>query len=75
MIKQKIDEKLLTFTANRTTSFWIKYLNDLVRQHIRAKRIGNWKLNLDSLLKMLPYFVACGYNNCTISMNISSTNE
>ena len=37
MIKQKPDEKLSTFTTNRTASLWIKNLADLLQQHIAQR--------------------------------------
>lgn len=35
----------------------------LVRKFIKAERTGNWKLHLQTVLDMLPYFVASSHNN------------
>lgn len=35
----------------------------LARQFIKAERTGNWKLHLQTVLDMLPYFAASGHNN------------
>ena len=40
----------------------------ILRQHLRAERLGNWKIYLDALYKMLPYFAACGRNSYTKSV-------
>ena len=65
MTQQKLNRKLSTFTSNHTVKLWMQYLhlNDILRQHLRAVRLGNWKLYLDALYKMFPYFGACGHNN------------
>ena len=35
---------------------------DILRQFIKAERTGDWKLHLQSVLDMLPYFAAAGHN-------------
>ena len=70
MTQQKLNKKLSTFTNNHTAKLWIQYLhlNDLLRQHLRAERSGNWRLHLDVVYKILPYLAACGHNNYTKSL-------
>lgn len=46
-----------------TAKLWIQYFEmiTLVKQFIEAERMGNWKLHLDTIKKMLPYFHASGH--------------
>ena len=55
MTQQKLNQKLSAFTSNHTVKLWIQYLhfNDQLQQHLKAERLGNWKLHLDSLYQML----------------------
>jgi len=44
----------------RTAVPWIQYMHmvDILRTFIRAERTGNWKLHLQAVHDMLPYFAA-----------------
>jgi len=46
-----------------TSKLWVKYFNmvTLVKHFVMAKRIGDWKLHLQSVQKMIPYFHASGH--------------
>ena len=68
--QQKLNQKLSTFTNNYTAKLWIQYLhlNNLLGQHLRAERFGNWRLYLDALCRILLYLAACGHNNYTKSL-------
>ena len=70
MTPQKLNKNLPIFTSNYTAKLWIQYLhlNDLLRQHLRAQKLGNWELYLDALYKMLAYFAAWGHNKYTKSL-------
>lgn len=48
----------------RTAVLWIQYMHtvDILRTFIRAERTGNWKLHLQAVHDMLPYFAAAGHN-------------
>ena len=35
---------------------------DILRQFIKAERMGNWRLHLKATYEMLPYFAASGHN-------------
>ena len=35
---------------------------DILRQFIKAERMGNWRLHLRATYEMLPYFAASGHN-------------
>ena len=41
---------------------------DLIKKQIQSERLGDWKLHLEVLKEMLPYFAACGHNNYTKSV-------
>lgn len=46
-----------------TAKLWVQYFEmvTLVKQFIEAERSGNWKLHLETIQKMLPYFHASGH--------------
>jgi len=57
----KFDEKLKAFDQRGpTATLWVQYyrLISIVKKYIMAERMGNWKLHLDCVAKMLPYFHA-----------------
>ena len=35
---------------------------DILRQLIKAERVGSWRLHLKATYEMLPYFAASGHN-------------
>ena len=35
---------------------------DILKQFIKAERMGNWRLHLKATYEMLPYFAASGHN-------------
>ena len=43
---------------------------DILNQQIRAERLGNWKLHIEVMFKMLPYFAACGHHNYSKSVRL-----
>jgi hypothetical protein len=49
----------------KTGKLWIKLLDmvSIMKNFIKAERMGNWMLHLESTLKMLPFFAATGHNN------------
>ena len=58
--------------GSRTAKLWLQYMDmiDLLRQYIRAERLGNWQLHLNTTMEMLPYFAASGHNNYLKSSHI-----
>lgn len=48
----------------RTSLMWLQYMEmvDILRRFIKAERVGNWKLHLQTLRQMLPYLAASGHN-------------
>lgn len=55
-----------------TAKFWVQYLKmvSLMNRFIEAERSGNWKLHLESIKQMLPFFHAAGHNNYAKSANV-----
>lgn len=43
---------------------------DILRNFVRAERIGNWALHLESVSEMLPYLAASGHNLSTKSIRL-----
>ena len=52
------------YTTNRTEKIWLQYLEmvSLLKTFLAAERTGNWKLHLETVKNMLPYFAASGHN-------------
>ena len=67
-ILDKINEKFVgakkSLIQHRTASLWLQYMEmiDILRKFIKAERTGNWRLHLQSVQEMLPYFAAAGHN-------------
>ena len=61
-LQSKLNEKKEMMTM-RTAKLWVQYLNmvDILRRFLKAERTGNWKLHLQSVQEMLPYFAASGH--------------
>ena len=53
-IFHKITEARKQFQHYRTANLWLQYMDliQILRNHIRAERTGNWKLYLESLVDM-----------------------
>lgn len=66
----KIQSKLKI--GSRTAKLWIQYMDmvDLLRDHIRSERTGNFKLFLSVCQRILPYYSAAGHNLYTKSVYI-----
>ena len=60
--QSKVNGKKETMTG-RTATLWLQYLEmvDILRRFLKAERTGNWRLHLQSVRKMLPYFAAAGH--------------
>ena len=58
--------------SSRTLTLWLQYMKmlDILRQFIKAERMGNWQLHSKSTYEMLPYFAASGHNLYTKSAYI-----
>jgi len=46
-----------------TSKLWMQYIDmiSLMKEYIMAERMGNWKLHLQCVEKMIPYFHASGH--------------
>lgn len=63
-IAEKLESKRKCMQNQRTAFLWTQYMGmvDIRRKFIRAERTGNWKMHLQAVHEMLPYFAACGHN-------------
>ena len=62
-IKGRVDDLKQTMTT-RTAMLWLKYLDmvSILQRFIKAERMANWKLHLQTVHDMLPYFAASGHS-------------
>ena len=62
-IKGKLDALKQTMTT-RTAMLWLQYLDmiSILQRFIKAERMANWKLHLQTVQDMLPYFAASGHS-------------
>ena len=64
----RINERLSTLCKSlqkgRTAKLWLQYMEmvQILRTFIKAERTGDWKLHLQAVLDMLPFFAAAGHN-------------
>ena len=69
----RIQDRIANFSSKlreqRTGKLWLQYLTmmDILRAFIKAERTGDWKLHLQAVLDMLPYFASAGHNLYTKS--------
>ena len=65
---RRIEKQILEYRESvkslRTSTLWFQYMNmvDILRRFLKSERTGNWKLHLQSVSDMLPYFAASGHN-------------
>ena len=64
ILENKIGRKKDEISKSRTAKLWLQYMAmlDILRRFLKAERTGNWKLHLQSVKEMLPYFAAAGHN-------------
>lgn len=57
---------------SRTAKFWLQFMEmvDVLKSKIRAERTGDWKLEMGTLRKMLPYNASAGHNLYTKCIHI-----
>ena len=63
-VAKKVEEKKSSLRDHRTGVLWLQYMKmlDIMRKFIKAERTGDWKLHLQAVYDMLPYFAAAGHN-------------
>ena len=65
--------------TSKLFTFWEEYaaMVELLLQFIKAKRIGNWKLHLDTVAGMTPYFFAMDRRNYArwLPVYLTDTNQ
>ena len=71
-INEKLEARKCSLESCRTAALLFEYMKmqDIVRCFIKVERTGNWKLHLQALYEMLPYFAAAGHNLYTKSAHI-----
>lgn len=70
-IAEKLESKRSCMQNQHTAVLWIQYTCMVdIRKFIRVERTGNWKLHLQAIHDMLPYFAAAGHNLYTKSAYI-----
>jgi len=71
-IKSKLEQFRTSHRTYRTSNLWFQFMDmvDFLRRFIKAERIGDWKLHLNSINEMLPYLAAAGHNNCVKSARV-----
>ena len=62
-IKDKLDDLKQTMTTRRAM-LWLQYLDmgSILQRFIKAERMANWKLHLQTVQDMLPYLAASGHS-------------
>ena len=72
-IKWKLDDLKQTMTT-RTAMLWLQYLDmvSILQRFIKAERMANWKLHLQTVQDMLPYFAASiwSFTLCKVCIRI-----
>ena len=63
-IKGKLDDLKQKMTTTRTAMLWLQYLDmvSILQRFIKAELMANWKLHLQTVQDMLPYFAASGHS-------------
>ena len=62
-IKRKLNAKKRELTS-RTAILWLQYLKmiDILRMFLKAERTADWRLHLQAVRNMLPFFAASGHS-------------
>ena len=62
-IKGKLNDLKQTMIT-RTAMLWLQYLDmvSILQRLIKAERMANWKLHIQTVQDMLPYFAASGHS-------------
>ena len=62
-INEKLEARKRSLESCRTAALLFEYMKmqDIVRCFIKVERTGNWKLHLQALYEMLPFFAAAGH--------------
>lgn len=62
-ISEKLDQSRMECSKSKTAKLWLLYLDMvcILKQFIKAERVGYRDLHLHSMSKMLPFFAASGH--------------
>jgi len=71
-LQVKLEEEKKKMSTFRVAKLWIQYIElvDILRNFIRAERLGDWLLHLQCLFDMLPSLAASGHNLYVKSLHI-----
>ena len=71
-IAKRLNDVSKLMKSSGTSTLWLQYMKmlDILRQFIKAEKMGNWQLHLKSTYEMLSYFAASGHNLYTKSAYI-----
>lgn len=71
-IKSKLEQFRTSHQTYRTSNLWFQFMDmvDILRRFIKAERIGDWKLYLNSINEMLPHLATAGHNNYVKSARV-----
>ena len=71
-IARRLNDVSKSMKSSRASTLWLQCMKmlDILRQFIKAERMGNWQLQLKSTYQMLQYFAASGHNLYTKSAYI-----
>lgn len=63
-MNSKFSSEKKKMKTSKTAAVWLLYMEmvEILTSFIKAERIGDWDLHLQSLCRMLPYFAAAGHN-------------
>ena len=54
-----------TLQSSTMAQFWLQYMAmvDILKNYLKAERLGDWSMHLAATADMLPYFAASGHNH------------
>ena len=63
-LQTMIDQMKEQLSRSRTAKLWLMYLDmiNILKQFIKAERVGSWSLHLQSMSRMLPFFAASAHS-------------
>ena len=63
-LSNTLDNEINYYYKSGTATLWLQYLKmvDILHAFIKAERIGDWSLHLQTCEAMLPYLASSGHN-------------
>ena len=71
-LSNTLDNEINSYCKSRTATLWLQYLKmvDILHAFIKAERIDDWSLHLQTCEAMLPYLASSGHNLYTKSLRL-----